>query len=230
MKRRTFLAGASATALSASALPKPAIAQAAAKTLKFIPEGNLQNPDPIWSTTTVARNFGYMIWDTLYGWDISLTAKPQMVEGHIVENGGLTWRLRLRPGLKFHDGTPVRAADCLASIRRWMKRDGFAQRIELATNELVAPDDTSIVFRLKEPFPLLAHGLGKPTANVCFIMPERIARTDPFKQIDEYIGSGPIMFNRNEWNPGALATFKRFEGYVSRQELPSFVAGGKQAT
>jgi peptide/nickel transport system substrate-binding protein len=63
MRRRAFLAG--AAALPASMLARPALAQAAAKTLKFIPEGNLQNPDPIWSTTTVARNFGYMIWDTL---------------------------------------------------------------------------------------------------------------------------------------------------------------------
>src|SRR5215467_13990272 len=162
MKRRAFLAGAAATALSASALPKPAIAQAAAKMLKFIPEGNLQNPDPIWSTTTVARNFGYMIWDTLYGWDQGLTSKPQMCEGHEIVDDGLTWRFRLREGLKFHDGTPVRAADCVASIQRWMKRDGFAQRIEASLDELSATSDREFVFRLKKPFPLLAHGLGKP--------------------------------------------------------------------
>jgi peptide/nickel transport system substrate-binding protein len=229
MKRRAFLAGAAASALSTSALPRPAIAQAAAKTLKFIPEGNLQNPDPIWSTTTVARNFGYMIWDTLYGWDANLAPKPQMCEGREIADGGLTWRFRLREGLKFHDGAPVRAADCVASIQRWMKRDGFAQRIEASLDELAATDDRDFVFRLKKPFPLLAHGLSKPTANVCFIMPERIARTDPYKQIDEYIGSGPYIFNRGEWNPGALATFKRFDGYVSRQEPSSFVAGGKPA-
>ncbi len=227
MKRRAFLAGAAATTVTASALPRPAIAQAAAKTLKFIPEGNLQNPDPIWSTTTVARNFGYMIWDTLYGWDETLVSKPQMCEGHEIADGGLTWRFRLREGLKFHDGAAVRAADCVASIQRWMKRDSFGLRVDAATNEIGAVDDRTFVFRLKKPFPLLAHGLGKPTANVCFIMPERMAKTDAFKQIDEYVGSGPFVFNRGEWNSGALATFKRFEDYVSRQEPPSFVAGGK---
>ena len=227
MKRRTFLTN--AAALAVPALPRPAIAQAAATTLKFIPEGNLQNPDPIWSTTTVARNFGYMIWDTLYGWDGNLAPKPQMCQGHEISDNGLTWRFRLRDGLMFHDGTKVRGADCVASIQRWMKRDGFAQRIETSTNELVAEDDRTFVFRLKKPFPLLANGLGKPTANVCFIMPERIAKTDPFKQIDEYIGSGPYVFNRAEWTPGAIATFKRFDGYVPRQEPPSFIAGGKQA-
>src|ERR1700693_2513637 len=228
MKRRTMLAGAGASVVSAP-LPRPAIAQASAKALKFIPEGNLQNPDPIWSTTTVARNFGYMIWDTLYGWDGALAPKPQMAESHEIEDGGLTWRFRLRDGQKFHDGTPVRAADCVASIRRWMKRDGFAHRIEGSLHELVAIDDPSVASRLKRAFPLLAHGLGKPPANVCFIMPERIAKTDPYKQIDEYIRSRPQVFKRNEVTPGALATFKRFDGYVPRQEPPSFVAGGKQA-
>ena len=227
MERRAFLTGLGAATLSSSSLPRPALALTSAKTLKFIPEGNLQNPDPIWSTTTVARNFGYMIWDTLYGWGKDLVPKPQMCEGHETTDNGLTWRFRLRARLKFHDGTPVRAADCVASIQRWMKRDGFAQRIEASLEELMVVDDRDFVFRLKKPFPLLAHGLGKPTANVCFIMPERIARTDPYKQIDEYIGSGPYVFNRSEWNPGALATFRRFDAYVSREEPPDFVAGGK---
>ena len=176
MNRREILAAAGAL-LTSPALPRPAIAQAAARTLKFIPEGNLQNPDPIWSTTTVARNFGYMIWDTLYGWDGNLAPKPQMCEGHEVANDGLTWRFRLRTGLKFHDGSPVRSADCVASIQRWMKRDGFAQRIEASLNEITIPDERDFLLHLKKPFPLLAHGLGKPTANVCFIMPERIAKT-----------------------------------------------------
>jgi peptide/nickel transport system substrate-binding protein len=227
MERRTFLTGLGATTVASPGLSRPALARSAAKTLKFIPEGNLQNPDPIWATTTVARNFGYMIWDTLFGWNSNLASKPQMCEGYETADNGLTWRFRLRDGLKFHDGTPVRAADCVASVQRWMKRDGFGQRIAASLNELKAADDRTFVFRLTKRFPLLAYGLGKPTANVCFIMPERIARTDPYKEIDEYVGSGPYIFNRNEWNPGALASFRRFDGYVSRQEAPDFVAGGK---
>lgn len=227
MRRRSFMTALGAATLASTRLSRPALAATAAKTLKFIPEGNLQNPDPIWATTTVARNFGYMIWDTLFGWDSHLTSKPQMCEGYETTDNGLTWRLRLRDGLKFHDGTPVRAADCVASVQRWMKRDSFGQRIDASLNELKAIDDRTFVFRLKKPFPLLAHGLGKPTTNVCFVMPERIARTDPYKQINEYVGSGPYVFNRSEWNPGALASFHRFDGYVSRQETPDFVAGGK---
>jgi peptide/nickel transport system substrate-binding protein len=209
-------------------LARPAIAQPA-RVLKFIPEGNLQNPDPIWSTTTVARNFGYMIWDTLYGTDERLAPKPQMCEGHEVSADGLIWRFKLRAGLRFHDNESVRATDCTASIARWMKRDGFGQRIEAALNELAALDDRSFEFRLKKPFPLLLTGLAHPVANVCFIMPARIAATDPYKQITEYVGSGPYRFLRDEWQPGARASFARFDAYVPRQEPPSFVAGGKQA-
>jgi peptide/nickel transport system substrate-binding protein len=228
MRRRSLLAGAAAVAVAAP-LARPAIAQSGGKTLKFIPEGNLQNPDPIWSTTTVARNFGYMIWDTLYGVDSSLVPQPQMCAAHEVSADGLTWQFRLREGLTFHNGEPVRAADCVASITRWMKRDGFAQRIDASLNELSVSDDRSFVFKLKKPFPLLRHALGKPTANVCFIMPEHVAKTDPYKQIDEYTGSGPYIFNRNEWVPGASASFRRWEKYVPRQEAPNFVAGGKVA-
>jgi peptide/nickel transport system substrate-binding protein len=228
MHRRHLLGGAAATA-ALSRLARPALGRGAERTLKFIPEGNLQNPDPVWSTSTVARNFGYMIWDTLYGLDESLTPKPQMCEGHELSTDSLTWRFRLREGLRFQDDTPVRAADCTASIARWMKRDGFGQRIEASLNELRAVDDRSFEFRLKRPFPLLLTGLAHPVANVCFIMPERIAQTDSFQQIREYVGSGPYRFLRDEWQPGALAAFARFEGYAPRQEAPSFVAGGKQA-
>ncbi len=110
MKRRHLLAAAATSATVASmGLSRPALAQSAARTLRFIPEGNLQNPDPIWTSTTVARNFGYMVWDTLYGVDEAMAPQPQMVEGHEVSGDGLTWRLKLREGLKFHDGSPVRS-------------------------------------------------------------------------------------------------------------------------
>ena len=229
MQRRDLLLGAGSTLLAADRLARPALAQAAPRTLKFIPEGNLQNPDPIWTTTTVARNFGYLVWDTLYGVDESLTPRPQMCQGHEVTDNGLTWRFRLRDGLTFHDGEPVRAADCIASIARWIKRDGFGQRIEVQLNEMRATDDQTFEIRLQRPFPLMLEALAKPSANVCFVMPERVAKTDAFTQISDYTGSGPFRFLRQEWQPGALAAFARFEAYGPRQEKPSFTAGGKQA-
>ncbi len=225
--RRTLLAG-TAGAL-AMPLPRPALAQSAARTLRFIPEGNLANPDPIWTTTTVARNHGFMIYDTLFGVDETLTARPQMAEGFELSDDKLTWRIRLREGLKFHDGAPVRGVDCVASLTRWMKRDGMGQRIATQLEGMRALDDRSFEVKLTRPFPLLPVALGKGSANVPFIMPERVAKTDAFTQITEFTGSGPYRFLKDEWTPGALAAYARFEGYVPRQEAPRFVSGGKVA-
>ena len=225
MNRRTLLAGA-----AAAALPLPAIAQGAgARTLKFIPEGNLANADPIWTTTTVARNHGYLIYDTLFGVDAALTPKPQMCEGYTVSDDKLTWTFKLRDGLRFHDGTPVRGVDCIASIARWAKRDGFGQRLAAQTVGMTAPDDRTFAIKLGTPFPLLVAALAKPAANVCFIMPERVAQTDAFTQITDFTGSGPFRFLRDEWTPGSLAAYARNDAYVPRQEAPDFTAGGKVA-
>ncbi len=229
MKRRTLLAGGAGAAL-AGALPRPSLAQgASARTLRFIPEGNLANADPIWTTTTVARNHGFLIYDTLFGVDAKLTPQPQMCEGYTLSDDKLTWTFRLRDGLRFHDGTPVRGRDCTASINRWTRRDGFGQRLAIAMEGMSAPDDSTFVMKLKTPFPLLVSALAKPAANVCFIMPERVAQTDAFTQITDFTGSGPFRFLRDEWTPGSLAAYARFDGYQPRQEAPDFTAGGKRA-
>ena len=226
MHRRALLAAGAGTTLGM--LSRPALAQSAnARLLRFIPEGNLANPDPIWTTTTVARNHGFMIYDTLYGQASSLVAKPQMAEAHEVSDDKLTWRFRLRDGLKFHAGAPVRGADCVASLRRWMRRDGMGQRVSGQLDAISAAGDRGFEIRLKTPFPMMLTALGKGSANVPFIMPERVARTDPFTQITDFTGSGPFRFLRDEWAPGALAAYARFDGYAPRQEAPSFISGGK---
>lgn len=224
MKRRTFLATAAATTLARPALARPALAQApASRVLRFIPEGNLNNPDPVWTTTTIARNHGLMIWDMLYALDAAFTPQPQMVAGHEVSDDGLTWRLTLRDGLVFHDGEPVRALDCVASVQRWAKRRPLGQKLLELTAEMRALDDKRFEIRLTTPYGLMLETF----ADWCFVMPERIARTDPFQQIQEYVGSGPFRFVRDEWISGSQAVYARFDQYQPRPEPPSFAAGGK---
>ncbi len=221
MKRRDVLVGGAAAL--ASGLARPALAQGA-KVLKYIPQADLANPDPIWTTTTIAAIHGYMVWDTLYGIDDGLIGRPQMVAGHDISSDGLTWTFTLRDGLLFHDGEPVRANDCVPSIQRWGKRNGFGQRLMSQTAEMKVLDDKRFQIRLTKPFPQMEYTLG---GGGCFIMPERIATTDAFTQIKEYVGSGPFKFLRDEWVSGASAAYARNEKYVPRQEAPSRWAGGK---
>jgi peptide/nickel transport system substrate-binding protein len=202
-------------------------APAAETTLRFIPQADLRSIDPIWTTAYITRNFGYMVFDTLFSLDKDLKPRPQMVDRWTVSDDKLTYKFTLRDGLKWHDGEPVRAADCVASLQRWGKRDPFGQKLMEAIGAIAPDDDKSFTITLKAPFPLLLEAIGKLSSNVPFMMPERLAKTDAFQQIPEAIGSGPFKFVKSEWVPGSKAVFVKNADYVPRKEPPSFAAGGK---
>ncbi len=176
----------------------------------------------------MVRNASLLVFDTLFGIDASLTPHPQMCEGSETSDDGLVWRFRLRPGLKFHDGTQVLARDAVASLGRWMARDTMGQLIRARLDAMTASDDRAFEIRLKAPFPKLLFALAKGNPNLPAIMPERIAQTDPFKQISDIIGSGPMTFQKDEWVPGSRAVFARFDGYAPRNEPGNWMAGGKR--
>jgi peptide/nickel transport system substrate-binding protein len=226
MRRRTFLAASAATL----ALPAVAVAESQ-RVLKFIPQSDLAILDPVWTTAYVTRNHGYMVFDTLYGQsgqEDGFKATPQMLAGHTIENDGKTWKLTLRDGLWFHDGERVLARDCVASIKRWGARDAFGQALMARTDEVSAPDDKTIMFRLKGPFSLLPDALGHGASNMCAIMPQRIAETDPFKAFSEVVGSGPYRFKVDERVQGSLFVYQRFDKYKPREDgAASFTSGPK---
>ena len=223
MNRRDLLAGAAATLAAPSVWAQPA------QLCRFVPQADLAVLDPIWTTATVTRNHGYLVFDTLYGMDAQYRIQPQMVEGHTVEEDGRRWRLTLREGLRFHDGEKVRARDVVPSLQRWGQRDAFGSALLAVTDELSAVSDRVVQFRLKQPFPLLPDALGKPGVNMPAIMPERLARTGADVRVTEMVGSGPYRFLADEWRQGALAVYHRFDGYAPRPDgNASFTAGPKR--
>ena len=217
-------------AAGAGVLARPALAQTSrADTLRFVPQANLSVLDPIWTTATVTGNHAYYVFDTLFSVDGHMVPKPQMAEGYEVSDNGRVWRFRLREGLWFHDGTPVRAGDVAASLARFAKRDPFGQLVDRVTDKWVIVDDRTLELHLTRPFPMLLDAYGKPDASVAFIMPERLARTDPNTAIREVVGSGPYRFVPGEYKSGSRVVYEKFDRYLPRAEPPDWGSGGKVA-
>lgn len=232
MERRNFLKGAALGGVAAATgtLPAIALAQSASgkKTLRFVPQSDLANFDPIWGTQYVVRNAAILVWDTLYGVDSKMTSQRQMIESETVSADGLVYEFKLRSAMKFHDGSPVQAKDAVASLKRWQQRNAMGLMVLGVQDDITATGDETFKWTLKKPFPRLLDALGSVGTPIAFIMPERIAKTDPFKQITEYVGSGPFRFVKEEWVPGAKAVFEKFAEYVPRAEPASWMAGGKK--
>jgi peptide/nickel transport system substrate-binding protein len=218
---------AAAATLAASLAFMPA---ARAETvLKVSLHSDLKIIDPVWTTALISTHHGMMIYDTLFALDQNLQVKPQMVDKWTVSEDKLTWTFTLRDGLEWHDGQPVTAEDCVASLKRWSARDGMGQKLMSFVAELAPVDAKTFTMKLKEPYGLVLSTLGKPTSNIPFMMPKRVAETDPNKQITESIGSGPFIFKKEEWKPGEKAVYLKNARYKPRPEPPSGFAGGKEA-
>src|SRR5215831_5660915 len=218
-----------AAAVSVAGMLGPLSAEA--ETIKAVMNSDLKIVDPIWTTAYVQRGFGYMVWDTLFALDDKLQVKPQMVDKWEVSSDKLTWTFTLRDGLAFSDGAPVTSEDCIQSIKRWGARDSMGQKMLASVSGFEAVDARTFKMKMKEPYGLVLESLGKPSSNVPFMMPKRVAETDPFTQIkaEDVIGSGPFIFVAKEWKPGEKVVFTKNPTYKPRPEPASGLAGGKIA-
>jgi peptide/nickel transport system substrate-binding protein len=221
--RRAFVGG----ALAAPFLASTGFAQSRGNVLRVIPHADLKNTDPIWTTAYISRNHGYMVYDTLFAMDGNLSPKPQMVDSWETSADGKTWTFVLRDGLRFHDGKRVTADDCAVSLKRWGKRDGMGQQLFTIVEDVRGRDAKTLEIKLTRPYGLLLDSIGKISSNVPFIMPKAIAETDPFKQVESPVGSGPFIFRKEEWVPGAKVIYVKNPDYVPRKDATSGAAGGK---
>ena len=223
MAARRLLAAALLAALPI-ALPAPAAAQS---TLRVVMHSDLKIVDPIWTTAYITRNHGYMIYDTLLATDAQGRVQPQMLQSYAASPDGLVYTMTLRDGLLWHDGAPVTAEDCVASIKRWGAKDATGQKMMTFVKELQVVDAKTFRIHLSTPTGLVLSGLGKPSSAAPFMMPKRVAETDPNTQITDFTGSGPFVFRKDEWKPGDKAVYVKFDKYRPRNEPPSAMAGGK---
>jgi len=216
--------------VTAAALAAVCIAPlASAQTLKVVMHSDVKALDPIWSGAYITRNHGYMIYDVLFAVDENLQVRPQMVESWQTSADGLTWTFRLRDGLEWHDGQPVTAEDCVASIKRWSARDSMGQKLALSLQEYKVVDAKTFQIVLKQKFGPLLEALGKPSVVVPFMMPKRVAELDPMKQLEDTTGSGPFIFKKDEWKPGEKLVYLKNPKYKPRSEPASGLTGGKVA-
>ncbi|WP_158287867.1 ABC transporter substrate-binding protein [Falsiroseomonas bella] len=221
-----------AATLLATALPAgQAAAQTAtrASTLRVAPETLTRVLDPHFTTSFTTRDFAYLVFDTLVAVNDRWEPTPQMLERWERSADGLTWTFTLREGLAWHDGQPVTAEDCVASIRRWGARDALGGAMMRATAALEVVDAKTFRLTLREPFGLVLQALGKPGAMVPMMMPARLAATPPMQQIPEVIGSGPYIFAADEYRPGDRIVVRRNPAYRPRSEPPVWASGGKAA-
>jgi peptide/nickel transport system substrate-binding protein len=229
MKKLTRWLRAAAFALTAAAAAALAPAGAQEKTLKVVMHSDLKSLDPVWNGAYIVRNHGYLIYDTLFALDARFQVQPQMAESWRQSDDGLLTTITLRPGLLWHDGKPVTADDCVASLQRWQMRDSMGQKLAEFLKEYRVVDDRTFEIVLKERFGPLLEAIGKPSVVVPFMMPKRVAATDPFKEIGDYTGSGPFILLKDEWKPGVKVVYARNTAYKPRSEPPSGLAGGKVA-
>jgi peptide/nickel transport system substrate-binding protein len=208
--------------LAALAMSSPADA----KTITAVMHSDLRVIDPGITTAYITRDHGYMVYDTLLAEDANFKIQPQMADWKVSDDK-LTYTFTLRDGLKWHDGTPVTAEDCVASLKRWGRNDGMGQKLMDFTASIEATDIRTITLKLKEPYGLVLESIGKPSSLVPFMMPKRLAETPPGQQIKEQIGSGPFKFVQAEFQPGVKAVYEKNRDYVPRKEPPSWTSGGK---
>jgi peptide/nickel transport system substrate-binding protein len=221
--RRAALVGAVAATFAGGTGP----ALGDAKTLKVVMHSDIKSLDPVWSGAYIVRNHGYLIYDTLFALDQNFQVQPQMAESWRQSEDGLVTIITLRPGLFWHDGKAVTVEDCIASLKRWQVRDSMGQKLAEFLKEYRVVDERTFEIVLKERFGPLLEAIGKPSVVTPFMMPKRVAETDPFEQIKDYTGSGPFILLKDEWKPGVKVVYVKNPNYKPRSEPTSGLAGGK---
>jgi peptide/nickel transport system substrate-binding protein len=191
--------------------------------LKVATYGDPGTLDPHITTDVPALRVRNQICETLVTWDANVKEQPMLADSWETSADGTTWTFRLRRGVSFHGGQPLRASDVKFSFERILKvsprKTDYNEIKEIRT-----PDDATVVFVLKARTSSFFPALAMYWAQI-------VEQSSTEKQVKETGGvqtpncTGP--YKVAEYRRGQSMKFVRFEGYKPRAEKPSAMAGAR---
>ncbi len=226
-KFQRYAAALAVALLAGTAMSAPGIAQESV--LRYVPSSDLPTLDPSQTTARITGMMGHLVFDTLFSMDSKLQPHPQMVDNYTVSDDGMVYRFTLRDGLAWHDGTPVTAEDCVASLERFFAKDGMGGSLKASMESLVVEDEKTFVLTLNKPFGMVLDVLAKVDQPIPFMYPKSLIGDDPSVPFTVPVGSGPYVFNAEESKGGIQLVFDKNEAYVPRSDPQDMLAGAKIA-
>jgi peptide/nickel transport system substrate-binding protein len=184
------------------ALSAAAIAQTPQKVLRFVPQYESTVLDPVTSILQVTHQAALLPYDTLMARDAANEVRPQMLENYRLDPSQRIYTMVLRPNLRFHDGSPVRAIDVVASLRRWALRDNAGVWLSHFGMQFAVVDERTFTIETPSATPMVLLALSAPS-DPPFIMRQRDAMNPAEKSVTEIVGSVPFRFIASEYVPGS---------------------------
>jgi peptide/nickel transport system substrate-binding protein len=179
-----------------------------------------------WTTATITQQITWHVYETLYTYDQGWNPIPMLAEDHTVSDGGRRYTIKLRRGVKFHNGKEMTSADVVPSLNRWGKMSTPGKALWKVVEAVEAKGPYEVVIHLRDTSGSLLYGLGRPN-NGPAIYPKEIIDAAGDAQIKEFIGTGPYRFV--EHKPDRHIKLARFKDYVARSEAPDGYGGKRTA-
>lgn len=181
--------------------------------------------DPHSSTTTLTFVVGYHVFEGLYTLDEEFKPIPMLAQDlPKISEDNLTYIIKLRSGLKFHNGNPVTASDVVASLNRWGKMNSYGKTFYQNVEDIKVLDEETLELKLTEPNGTTLLNLSMLNGGA-FIYPKELVEKYPDTPLQEFIGTGPFEFV--EWKPNQYIKLVRFEDYQP-VDFPANGFGGEK--
>ena len=214
------------------ATPRPGIGVEQAKyggTLRVASGSSLVSLDPGFSLAAVTTAIANHLYEMPFGWDANLDrGKPRVVGSWDVTSDGLNWTFTIRPGLTFHNGSPLTTDDVVQSLERWWERHpgGLLMKPFMAEGGLVKLSDTTWAMRFEEAYGLVLEHLGTISKGP-YIFTEEAASVSAFEDFGEENIIGTGAYKLATWEFGNRVVLERYEAYIPRSEPASYLAGAQ---